>query len=71
MNDKVGQCSLWMYNKLGVLSLIVEAGDSYFPAADEMNSIIKENAKAALWMLDFLLSKWHSAAKLHTKIKKI
>jgi len=52
MNDRVGQCSLWMYNELGVLSFIVEAGDSYVPAGDEIDLIVKENANAAFWILE-------------------
>ncbi len=52
MNDKVGQCALWMYNELGVLSFIVEAGDSYFPSGDAIQQIVEQNSKAAFWILD-------------------
>lgn len=54
LNDRVGQCSLWMYNELGVLSFTVEAGDSYFPSADQMKQIIEPNAEAVFWILDLI-----------------
>ena len=54
MNDNVGQCSLWMYHELGVLSFTVEAGDSYFPPAEQMKQIIEQNAKAMFWILSVI-----------------
>ncbi|UCE06391.1 MAG: zinc carboxypeptidase [bacterium] len=54
LNDKVGQCSLWMYHELGVLSFTVEAGDSYFPPAEQMKRIIEQNAKAVFWILNLI-----------------
>jgi len=51
LNDNVGQCSSWMYHELGVLSFTVEAGDSYFPSAEQMKQLIEHNAEAVFWIL--------------------
>jgi len=52
LNDNVGQCSSWMYHELGVLSFTVEAGDSYFPSAEQMKQLIEHNAEAVFWILN-------------------
>lgn len=64
LNDNAGQCSLWMYNELGVLSFIVEAGDSYFPASEQMNQIVEQNAKAVFWILDFITQNYSPQSTL-------
>lgn len=52
LDQTVGQCSIWMHRKLGVKSFIIEAGDSYFPAGDEIDELVKANASAAFWLLE-------------------
>jgi len=54
MNNRVGQCSPWMFNELGILSLTIEAGDSYFPSKSDRDEIIEENLKAVFWIMDKL-----------------
>lgn len=52
VDEKVGQSALWMYHKLGTISFIIEAGDSYFPHGNEVEWIVKQNSKAIFWILD-------------------
>jgi len=55
LNGKLGQCSVWMHGKAGVLSYIVEVGDSHIPEARDVNPIVEENAKAGFYALDRVL----------------
>lgn len=52
LNMNAGQCSSWMFNEVGALSVIIEAGNSFFPEQQDLNRIVAENAKAAFWLFD-------------------
>jgi hypothetical protein len=69
MNDRVGQCSLWMYNELGVLSFTVEAGESYFPPAEQIKQMIEQNAKAVFRILN-LITKNNSLQRSQRTLKE-
>lgn len=56
LDRRLGQCSIWMYRELGVKSFIIEAGDSYFPPGDEIPELVRENARAAFWLLQQVAS---------------
>lgn len=60
LNINAGQCALWMYDEIGALSVIVEAGNSFFPEQNDLDRIIEENARAAFWLFDH-------AVKMHNK----
>ncbi len=66
LNDNAGQCSLWMYNELGVLSFIVETGDSYFPTSEEIDQIVEQNAKAVFWILNLITENNSPQSSLRT-----
>ncbi|MFQ5706051.1 MAG: M14 family zinc carboxypeptidase [bacterium] len=52
LNGRVGQSSIWMYGYLSVLDYIVEVATEYFPAEQDISSIINENMKGAFYLLD-------------------
>ena len=54
LNGKLGQCSVWMHGKAGVLSYIVEIGDCHLPNGRDIHEIVEQNAKAAFYVLDRL-----------------
>ncbi len=55
LNGRVGQSSIWMYGHLKAIDFIVEVGTDYFPAAEQVQSIISENLKGANYLLNRLL----------------
>ncbi len=54
LDDMVGQCSSWMFYKMGVPSLLIEAGDSFFPSKPDLSAIVEQNAKAAFKALELV-----------------
>ncbi len=61
--DLVGQCSSWMFFRKGIPSLLIEAGDSYFPSRSDLSAIVEQNAKAVFFVLDRLLDRADWAAQ--------
>jgi hypothetical protein len=54
LEQTMGQCATWMHREFGIKSFIIEAGDSYFPAGDEIDGLVRANARAAFWLLEQL-----------------
>ncbi|MDZ7332439.1 MAG: M14 family zinc carboxypeptidase [candidate division KSB1 bacterium] len=54
LHDWVGQCSSWMFHQMSVPSLLIEAGDSFFPNKADLLAIIEQNAQAVFYSLDLL-----------------
>lgn len=54
LNGKLGQSAIWMHGRAGVLSYIIEVGDSHFPNGRYISQIVSQNAKAAFYVLDRL-----------------
>jgi carboxypeptidase T len=52
LNGKLGQSSVWMRGKMGILSYIIEVGDSHFPKGRELPEIIAQGANAAFYAID-------------------
>ena len=52
LNGRVGQSSVWMYGELGVIDFTIEAGEKYFPTAEELPVIVRENLRGALYLLE-------------------
>lgn len=65
--DLVGQCSSWMFFRKGIPSLLIEAGDSYFPSRDDLSAIVAQNVKAVFYILDRLLDRADWAARFAAK----
>ena len=55
LNGRVGQSSIWMYGELGTMDYIIETGESYFAAAEDIPRIIHENVPGALFLLERML----------------
>lgn len=52
LNGRVGQSSIWMYGELGTMDYIIETGESYFAAAEDIPRIVQENVPGALYLLE-------------------
>ncbi len=55
LNGRVGQSSIWMYGELRTIDFIVEVGTEYFPPQRSVPSIVRENVRGALYLLDRIL----------------
>ncbi|MBN2012724.1 hypothetical protein JW960_25570 [candidate division KSB1 bacterium] len=60
LNGRLGQSSVWMRGRAGVLSFIVEVGDSHVPKAWQVSNITESCANTAFYVLDRL---YYSAIK--------
>ncbi len=52
LNGRVGQSSIWMYGELGTIDFIIETGEEYFAAPEDIPRIVKENVRGALFLLE-------------------
>jgi murein tripeptide amidase MpaA len=52
LNGRVGQSSVWMYGELGAMDYIIETGENYFAAPEDIPRIARENVKGALFLLE-------------------
>jgi hypothetical protein len=52
LNGRVGQSSIWMYGELGTIDYIIETGEAYFAAPEDIPRITRENTKGALFLLE-------------------
>lgn len=70
--DWVGQCSSWMFYKMSVPSLLIEAGDSFFPNKAELLAIVEQNAQAVFKALDLLtgVESWPNQTSALYRTKK-
>jgi hypothetical protein len=51
LNGRVGQSSIWMYGALGTMDYIIETGEAYFAAPEDIPSIVRENVQGALFLM--------------------
>jgi hypothetical protein len=51
LNGRVGQSSIWMYGEFGTMDYIIETGESYFAALEDIPRITRENVQGALFLL--------------------
>jgi hypothetical protein len=56
LNGRVGQSSIWMYGMLGTIDFIIETGEEYFAAPEDIPRITRENVRGALFMMERTLS---------------
>jgi hypothetical protein len=56
LNGRVGQSSIWMYGMLGAIDFIIETGEEYFAAPEDIPRIAKENVRGALFLMERTLS---------------
>ncbi len=52
LNGRVGQSSIWMYGELGTMDYIIETGEAYFAAVEDIPRITGENISGALYLLE-------------------
>lgn len=52
LNGRVGQSSIWMYGELGTIDFIIETGEEYFAAPEDIPRIVKENVRGALFLME-------------------
>ena len=52
LNGRVGQSSIWMYGHLGIIDYIVEVGTHYYPPAENVPFILKQQYKGASYLFD-------------------
>jgi len=52
LNGRVGQSSIWMYGELGTMDYIIETGEAYFAAPEDIPRISRENARGALFLME-------------------
>jgi len=52
LNGRVGQSSIWMYGELGAMDYIIETGETYFAAPEDIPRIARENVEGALFLLE-------------------
>jgi len=52
LNGRVGQSSIWMYGELGTMDYIIETGESYFAASEDIPRIAQENVRGALFLME-------------------
>jgi len=51
LNGRVGQSSIWMYGELGTMDYIIETGEAYFAATEDIPRITRENVQGALYLM--------------------
>jgi hypothetical protein len=52
LNGRVGQSSIWMYGELSTIDFIIETGEEYFPAPEDIPRIAEENVLGALFLME-------------------
>jgi len=52
LNGRVGQSSIWMYGELGTVDYIIETGEAYFAASEDISRITRENVQGAWYLLE-------------------
>jgi hypothetical protein len=52
LNGRVGQSSIWMYGELGAMDYIIETGETYFAAPEDIPRIARENVEGAMFLLE-------------------
>jgi carboxypeptidase T len=52
LNGRVGQSSIWMYGEFGTIDFIIETGEEYFAAPEDIPRIVKENVRGALYLME-------------------
>lgn len=54
LDAQMGQSSVWHYGKHGIISFIIESGDTYYPPSKKIDQICEQNYNAACFLLQRL-----------------